>query len=72
MSLPSFNYTNNKSILLEPKVVTLQRDSENYIRKVEQEKKHYYNVEETFMLVFKEWKEKKEKMKEVVIRRFYF
>ena len=50
---------------MEPKVVTLQRESENYIRKVEQEKKHYYNVEETFMLVFKEWKEKKEKMKEV-------
>lgn len=57
MSLPSQSMTQGintsiaKSVLLEPQVITLQRESENYIRKVEQEKKHYYSVEETWALV---------------------
>jgi hypothetical protein len=33
---------------------------------VEQEKKHYFSVDETYALVKKEWKEKREKIEEVL------
>jgi hypothetical protein len=56
-----------RSALLEPQVITLQRESENYIRRVEHEKKHYYSVEETWALVEKEWKEKKDRLVQVKI-----
>jgi predicted small secreted protein len=61
----------NRSLLLEPRVLTLQRESENYIRLLEQEKKHYYNVDETWVLVKKEWNEKRVKLEEVYIGNLY-
>lgn len=35
----SFVHSSNRSVLGEPQAVTLQRETENYIRKLEQEKR---------------------------------
>lgn len=57
--------TQQSSILHESQVLSLQRESENYIRKVEQEKKHFYSIEENYQSAKKDWQEKKEELKQV-------
>ncbi|CAD8107593.1 unnamed protein product [Paramecium primaurelia] len=64
-SAPNSNISQTQSILHESQVLSLQRESENYIRKVEQDKKHHYNIEETWVTTKKEWQQKKEQIKKI-------
>jgi len=40
-----------KSLLMEPHIVTLQKEVDNYTRKVEHEKRRLFALEETYNMV---------------------
>ncbi|EGR27002.1 hypothetical protein IMG5_203420 [Ichthyophthirius multifiliis] len=53
------------SILSEPISISLQREVDNYTRKLEQEKRRLYALEETYNMAHKENLQKKQKIKEL-------
>jgi len=55
----SFNKTN---LLAESDISKLQRDLDNYTRKLEQEKRRLFGLEEAYNIVHKEHKDRKNKM----------
>jgi len=66
----SVNSKSNRSISLsragnllsEPEVVKLQRELDNYTRKLEQEKRRLFSLEESHNIVLKEFRERKGRM----------
>jgi len=54
-----------KSLLMEPHIVTLQKEVDNYTRKVEHEKRRLFALEETYNMVSREHELKKEKVTEL-------
>ena len=51
-----------KSLLMEPHIVTLQKEVDNYTRKVEHEKRRLFGLEETYNMVQREHELKKERV----------
>jgi len=56
---------NTKSILTESHITSLQREVDNYTRKLEQEKRRLFAIEETYSIVSKEYREHKCKLLEL-------
>jgi len=50
---------------MEPHIVTLQKEVDNYTRKVEHEKRRLFALEETYNMVSREHELKKEKVTEL-------
>ncbi|KAM3134025.1 hypothetical protein pb186bvf_013867 [Paramecium bursaria] len=61
----SSNLSHSQSLLRESQVITLQKESENYIRRVELEKKHAYGIDEAWQTTKKEWLQKQEQLKKI-------
>ncbi|EGR30549.1 hypothetical protein IMG5_129680 [Ichthyophthirius multifiliis] len=57
--------TNEKSILQEPIIVSMQKEVDNYTRKLEQEKRRLFGLDETYNIVLKEYKQKIQSIKEL-------
>jgi len=58
----SISMSRNGNALSEPDVVKLQRDLDNYTRKLEQEKRRLFSLEEAHNIVLKEYRERKSRM----------
>lgn len=48
-----------RSLLTEPQTVSMQKEVDTYTRKLEQEKRRLYSIEENWDIVRKEYNEKK-------------
>jgi hypothetical protein len=64
----SYTSLGKTSLLNEPHIITLQREVENYTRKLEQEKRRLLAIEETYEMVQKEFEENKQKKQELIKR----
>ncbi|EAR84486.1 outer dynein arm protein (macronuclear) [Tetrahymena thermophila SB210] len=68
-STKSLNYSiasaAGRSLLSEPHIVTLQKEVDNYTRRVEHEKRRLFSLEETYNMVKREHQQKKEKITEL-------